>query len=100
MEDEIKIIFLLLLFVIAMTAVIGAFVVRTKTGKSETGDTSVGMRELEERIQKAVETANEPLRQEINRLRGELESLQPRQKKLEGGAIHETPLLADRGREA
>ena len=70
MEEEVKIVFLLLVFIVAMTAVIGAFIVRTKTGKSETGDSSVGLRELEERIQKAVEVANEPLRQEIHRLRG------------------------------
>ncbi len=85
-------------FVIIMTAMIGAFIVKAKSAKHSAADSSVGLRELEERIQKAVESANEPLRKEIHQLRNELESLQPRQKKLEGGAIHETPLLAERGR--
>lgn len=57
---------------------------------------SVGVGELEERMKRAVETANEPLRREIRQLRGELDELQPRRKKLEGGAISEPGLLAER----
>ena len=50
-------------------------------------DKSVGLGELEERIERAVESANEPLRREIRQLRRDLEEVQVRGKKLDGGAI-------------
>ena len=88
-----------LVFIVVMTAMIGGFVVRAKT-RGKSGDAaSIGVGELEERIRRAVEAANEPLRREIKQLRSELDELETKPRKLPGGALHDPGLLAERGGE-
>lgn len=94
MEEEIALL-MFLSFVVIMTALIGAFIVRVKSARRSAD--AVGLKELEERIQKAIEQGNAPVFRELREIRSELESLHPARKRLDGGAVHETPLLASGG---
>jgi hypothetical protein len=96
--EETMMLLIFLVFVVIMTAMIGGFIVRARS--AHRGSDAVGLKELEDRIRKAVEQANEPLRRELRDIRSEVEALQPARKRLEGGAVHETPLLAERRAES
>ena len=82
-----------LFFVVVMTAIIGGFVTRARTAQAGKQRDSIQISELETRIKEAVRVANEPLRHEIKQLRMELDAIEPKRRKLEGGALSDPTLL-------
>ena len=89
--------FTIFLIVVVILTAIGGMLVKSRTLKKYSEPSSIGLGELDERIRTAVQEANEPLRKEIRLLREELKVLQPKQRKLDGGALQDPGLLASGG---
>lgn len=100
--DEVLIVAIVFGSLVALAAMIVNAVMRVKGAQGSAGASggeAMSVRELEQRIRQAVEEANEPLRLQIQSLQSSLEAAkEPKQRKLEGGALHDPGLLAE-GRE-
>lgn len=71
----IAVIAIVMIFVVFPSIVFSGIAKIKRAQRAELPENSVGMAELEERIQRAVQTANEPLKEEIRALEGRLDAV-------------------------